>query len=488
MNPQRSEVRPRRTTAMTCFVAALASLLILSACRADAKVETAETPTVAPAENANPEASPGSDDTAQDQPASENDNEPATTTDSNDATEVDDPPEPGPPEDDPAEDDTPEPEATAVPEPTETPVPPPPAEPLYDLQGELPLSAEEVNALIGFIQEETGRDFLRPPVIVAQSAAEFEEGLQPQLDEFQEGAEAAVRSLQSLGLTEMGVTEVTEAFVGLLTSPDAGIQGYYDTVTEELYVPVDVLGTDDFRSLLVHELTHALDGQHADLLVLDELSEAAKVSKDYERLAGYQAVLEGRASSVQNRWIAANNVTQDEPDLSLIEGVPPALVFELSVPYAFGEQFVELNGGPGNTWDLLESPPVSSEEVLIPGTGIGVEEIIDVAVPAADGPVIDNASFGASDLLVWLLGKELEPDPSLIFPTLTAIDGWAGGNSVLWGDDTESCTRIAFAADSADDLAEIQEVIELWVDDGDSRTVVADGDLVTVTGCAPYVP
>jgi|GEM_PF-6396267 len=136
-------------------------------------------------------------------------------------------------------------------------------EALFEVRGELPLSTGEVNELIEFIQDDTGRDFLRPPVIVAQSSEEFFAGLSEDVGEFQEDAEITVRSLQSLGLTNQGVQEVADAFIELLLSPD-GILGYYDPEPDELYVPVDTEGDDDFRSLLVHELTHALDGQYVE--------------------------------------------------------------------------------------------------------------------------------------------------------------------------------------------------------------------------------
>ncbi len=58
----------------------------------------------------------------------------------------------------------------------------------------------------------------------------------------------------------------------------------------------------------------------------------------------------------------------------------------------------------------------------------------------------------------------------------------------MWGDDAESCMRIAFAADTTDDLNELKDVFELWAARGADRIVETTSDLVTVTSCAPYVP
>ena len=358
----------------------------------------------------------------------------------------------------------------------------------FVVQGELPLSTDDVNQLIAFVEEDTGRAFVRPPVIVAQSPDDFFAGLEDDLGDFNADAEVSVRGLQALGLTTRGVGDVTRSFEAMLLSPE-GILGYYDPIPDELYVPVGAPGDDDFRSLLVHELTHALDGQHADLSVLDDLVAQGDESGNYEPLLALQVVAEGRASSVQNQWMAENGVVQELPDdLGAIEDVPAALVLALSVPYAFGEQYIEANGGAAETWDLLENPPASSEVFMVAFGNTGDEAIIDLATPAADGPVLDDVVFGASDIFVWLLGESLDPDPALIFPTLAAIDGWAGGRAVLWGNNSQSCMRIAVATDSTNDLAEIEEVTRLWAGNNPDRSVRLEADLVIVTGCAPYVP
>lgn len=360
-------------------------------------------------------------------------------------------------------------------------------EPQFELMGDISLATEDLNSLVAFVEDEAGRDFLRPPVIVAQSTDEFTAGLLPDVEDLQADSETSVRTLQALGLTDKGVAEVTAAFEALLLSPE-GVLGYYDPESDAVYVPNDALADDDFRSLLVHELTHALDGQHADLSRLRTLSEEALETGDWEPVGALQAVGEGRATAVQNAWMNENGVVQLVPDdLGAIAEVPPAMMLSLSLPYVFGEVYILSKGGPANTWDLLDNPPPSSEVFLIPGTSES-EPIIDVAAPQAEGEILEEIVFGGSDLLVWLLGESLEPDPALLLPTVSAVDGWAGGRSVLWGDDRESCVRIALVADSEADLLEIEEAIAIWAADDADRSVERDGDQVIATGCAPYVP
>ena len=433
-------------------VMALSSLLVLSACTTETTIDTVDR---SPATVPTP-AAPVFED------------EPDTTPEPQDSTES-----------------TPD---------TDDPAPDNPAPPTDDggdarfvLEGELPLTTAEVNELIAFVEDDTGRPFLRPPVIVAQSNEEFLEVLSEDLDEFDADAEVSIRTLQALGLTDRGVEEVAASFRNLLLSPE-GILGYYDADVDHLVVPVGVEADDSFRALLVHELTHALDGQYADLTVLDGLLDIAEETGDYEPIITLRTVVEGRASSVETRWRSANDAPQEVPeDLGAAAAVPPALLLDLSLPYAFGEQFIELNGGASETWAAIENPPPSSEAFMVPGTP-PTEAIVQVETPAAEGPILQEAVYGASDIFVWLLGESLEPDTSLIFPTFTAIDGWAGGRAVLWGDDSESCIRIAIAADTEADLGEFQQAIAPWADASADRSVVIEGGLVVATGCAPYLP
>jgi len=340
--------------------------------------------------------------------------------------------------------------------------------------------------LISFIEQEAGRPFIDRPIIVAQTTDEFVAGLAESLEDLEEDADKTVRFLQAIGLTDKGVSAVTTSIKELLVSPQ-GILGHYDPDTAELYVPIDALGGNDFRALLVHELTHSLDGQYRDLTILEDLIDQGDESGDYELVAALQAVVEGRATWIENRWRRENNAPQTVPDLEgpILE-IPPAIALDLSVPYAFGELYIDSEGGAQNTWDLLQEPPPSSESFI--ALGSAEEEIVDVPTPPADGPILDETTMGARDLLVWMLGDSLDPDPAKLLPTLLAVDGWAGGRSVLWGDETESCLRVSFVADSDRDLDEIAEVLEIWVAESPGRTLDNDGTTVTATGCAPYVP
>lgn len=392
---------------------------------------------------------------------------------------------------------TPEPTAipTAIPTPTETPAP----EPRYVLEGELDFGVEEINGFLSFIEEETGRDFLYPPRIVAQDLVTFEEGLAPSEDDLQEAAhdiEIMGRYLQALGLTDLGHQDLSATYIAGMSSSDV-LGGYYDPDTDAIYIPDTARDGSDaqqelFQAVLVHELVHALDGQHVDLGRVIEGMEALVEAEEFETVTALRAVVEGRATSVQWRWMADNAPAimaggLADMDMGLAAEMPPAIMLDMDLAYSFGSQMIEANGGPAETWDLYDNPPASSELVLFPGTSAD-EAIIDVPMPLADGPVLVDAEFGASDLLVWLLGESIAPTPDLLYPALGAAEGWAGGSMVMWGDESETCVRVAMVADSAPDLSEIEAAISRWAGDHADRTIVTMGDTIEVTGCSPYLP
>ncbi|MEM9131830.1 MAG: hypothetical protein AAF962_09295 [Actinomycetota bacterium] len=363
------------------------------------------------------------------------------------------------------------------------------AEPRFDLDGELPLTAAEVNDMLAFIEGQTGREFLYKPRIVAQTRTDYEAALElhigDQITDFASEAESAARLYQALGLSDQSPQELTESVTAVMTSAD-GISGYYDPDTDALYVPTDALDDGMFRGLLVHELAHALDGQHVDLgRIIDDM---AASPEDAELNFGRTAVVEGRATAIQFAWMQENGVLATAADLpASLEAVPPAFLNALTLPYNFGAGWVLANGGPAETWDAFESPPTTSEMVLFPDTP-ATEAVVEVATPTADGPVIDTAQWGASSLLVWLLSEDLEPAQAEVMAGLAAADGWAGGAMVLWGDDAESCVRIVMATDGPNDLAEMEAILTDWAGEAEGRTVTTAGDEVTVTGCAPFQP
>ena len=357
----------------------------------------------------------------------------------------------------------------------------------FVLEGELDLETAEVNDMIDFVEQVAGREFVRPPTIVAQTTADFEAGLAVKfgdaLEDLDEDVEVQARLYQALGHSDQTPDELkthTEAF---LTDASA-IAGYYEPEDDRVYMPVDAELDGMFRAILVHELTHALDGQYVDLgaLIEDMEDNDLEVELNFVRAA----IVEGRATQVQAAWMQTNGVAPAVPELSkAITDLPPIAVNGIQLPYQTGAAYIQAKGGAAGTWELYDEPPASSEHILFPNTPPS-EPKVAVAPPTADGPELYRAEFGAADLALWLLGDSLQPDPATVSTVLSASDGWAGGEMVLWGDENDSCVRIALAADSAEDRAEIEVAARAWAEEGTGRSVSDDGETVLIEGCARF--
>ena len=89
----------------------------------------------------------------------------------------------------------------------------------------------------------------------------------------------------------------------------AQVGGFYDPLTKVFFV-MEGLHPDMVRILLAHELTHALDDQHFDLVATDR-----RLVHNTDALLAHRAVLEGCAQVVMTRWMEANLASLDEAAL-----------------------------------------------------------------------------------------------------------------------------------------------------------------------------
>ncbi|MDY7101623.1 MAG: hypothetical protein S0880_10585 [Actinomycetota bacterium] len=357
-------------------------------------------------------------------------------------------------------------------------------------EGEPPFGDDVVTEAIAFVEAETGRTFVDPPRIVAQTDEEYEAGaaelLEEDLDELQEDIDAMARYYQALAGSELGPGELLDAVLDLYSDSDT-ILGYYVPEDDALFLPVSAGDDPELRVTLVHELVHALDDQYVDL---DAMSEEASSDENEGTEAGIvlDLVVEGRASSVEERWRQEQGEGGDgseEPfELpEVLEVVPPMLVTEIGLPYEFGLAAIEARGGASATWSLLEDTRPETVDALLFDPGGDVSDV-DATATLEE---LHRGAFGVVDIIAVLAGQSLEPDEATVITATEAAVGWAGGEYVVTGDDTESCVVISLAADTDRDLAELEDAFSAWASGDDGRDVSVDGDRVVVDACAPYV-
>jgi len=218
------------------------------------------------------------------------------------------------------------------------------------------------------------------------------------------------------------------------------VAGYYDPRRKRLAL-VRGAGVDDVT--LAHELTHALEHQHADLARLGSDPRA-----DDDARSAQQALVEGSATLLMERY--AERWPSDAPLGDALSGLtqvtgarplPQYIARSLVFPYLQGEAFVQaLLDADGGGWDLVNvaegaRPPVSTAEILQPLRWLRAEQPGPVSLAAA-GRALTAAGGGWRHVTGSTLGAEdvaalLSPSSGLrAARRLTA--GWRGGRYALW--------------------------------------------------------
>lgn len=302
-------------------------------------------------------------------------------------------------------------------------------------------------------------------------------------DEARADLEVAGLTLRALGLLPPG-TDIVAAYRQLL---GAGVLGFYDIETEALVVK-GTEATPYVRTVIAHELTHALDDQHFELHRPD-LEDATD-----ERGFGFDALIEGDADTVERAYRRSLSAVErrqaDAEELALgadldLSGVPPVLIESMAAPYVLGPALVDdivEAGGRARLDEAFVAPPTTSEQLLDPARFLGGEGAVAVAPPPADGPELDRGTLGALGL-AQLLGQS----QALLggAPPSAAVEGWGGDAYVLWTEGDRACVRTTFVGDTAEDTGEIADALGRWA--ADPRTGVATtllvSDVVTLTAC-----
>lgn len=226
-----------------------------------------------------------------------------------------------------------------------------------DLQG-------EVRALVPRVEADAGMTFKRPPNVAEPTTAQVQAFLRRALDEPRLRADLAAKEkvYKRLGL----VPDTLDVRAMLLTVLGEQVAGYYDPRADTLYVVKGRRGVER-ETVIVHELTHALQDQYFPLDSLERL-----VGEDDRALAA-QAVFEGHATLVMIGkaartivWSEARDAIRDARSSSPAFSAAPAFIAEgLLFPYLGGAEFVRDALAKGITArQLLGALPTSTSQVL----------------------------------------------------------------------------------------------------------------------------
>ncbi len=265
------------------------------------------------------------------------------------------------------------------------------------------------------------------------------------------------------------------------------VLGYYDPETKELYVVNDEPSLSPLGEMTVaHEMVHALQDQHTDLLRLtgDEV--------DGDRALAHSALIEGDAEVTATRYVLQyfdrakllDLTTESNSGSSDVLDRAPAYIRDsLYFPYvegvAFATQLYQLRGAEGQTAALAD-PPTSTEQILHPEKYLDErDEPLTVAMPDISAALgngwkqSEPDTIGEFDLRVLLRENGAQDADG-------AAAGWGGGSYALYGspDDAGGGTLIVVStvwdtgADADEYLAALGQTF--GVDDPTSHVIGDD--------------
>lgn len=304
-----------------------------------------------------------------------------------------------------------------------------------------PSLAREASALLEGLAERSGLPLTRPVAVEYRSREELEAFLRGRLaEELPPDQADALRDSYAL----LGLVPADLDLSGLLLSVyGEQVAGFYDPDESTLFV-MDDQPVETTRTVLVHELVHAVQDQATDL---DSITARERGN---DRQLAAQSAIEGHATLVMfESLMSAQGMEMDlgrfpdfagtiRPALEAMQGQFPALAGAprvlretLLFPYVEGATFVQAlwqqGGASGRRAPFGDLLPQSTEQILDPSRFLSEprDEPTSVMLTMPAGTAVRYADgLGALEtgiLLAALVGPEAE----------SARAGWDGDRYVL---------------------------------------------------------
>ena len=228
--------------------------------------------------------------------------------------------------------------------------------------------------------------------------------------------------------------------------------------------------------VVAHELTHALDDQWFDL---------DAPQRDDDAAVARAALAEGSADRVEEAYLnALGPVDRSRAMAQLADGpttvdltkVPPQMWEGVEDLYGLGDAYVARlirQGGSAAVDGVFARADLTTREVLHAGTD-GPAAV--VAVPPADGAVVDDGVLGELGLLD-LLATAMAPAAAR-----EAAAGWDGDRYVVWEKGGASCLRVDLRLEPVV-AGSTRRALDRWAEAGGDRTIARSSAGVLVTSC-----
>ena len=269
------------------------------------------------------------------------------------------------------------------------------------------------------------------------------------------------------------------------------IAGLYDPDSQEFFI-ADWTTPADERSVMSHELTHALQDQHFHI---DKWTDAAKPNDDGE--LARDAVIEGSAMAAMLDYeLGGKGSIRDlgnfDPGMLLgdldsspeLSKAPKVLQDELLFPYLAGITFTQHLLKAGNGWPdfykVFEKPPVSTQQIMHPDLYLQGVVPAKMDLPATKGLISSDwkkldennmGEFGVQEILKQFLAKNR---------STTLAAGWAGDRYAIFENQKNKRTLLMFRVHLANDAAAARffgaygEILEMKYDAADEFDAAAE--------------
>lgn len=341
-----------------------------------------------------------------------------------------------------------------------------------------------LDELISFVEEERGHEFTKRPGVTLLDGPEFTAEWGSQIAD-----DAAEHADEYMNYTDiyraMGIIDDSSTLEEIWTRfGDAGVLGYYDPDRGDI-----VLRSGDItaftKTVLVHELVHALDDQIFGIVrdAYDERTDEIDWT--------FSSLIEGSAGVIEERYRATLSAAERDEELAVQRALPRSVslseftdsFLELQFGrYRYGDAFAEALWARGRDDfdDAFQDPPGTSEVVIDPAAFLaGTPADGAIEVPPADGDVFESGLWGEA---AW---AALFADSFGAAEGRSLADGWGGDQFVAWRTNTTTCVRLHVEADTPAALDNYALALEEWSRRAEGREVYyPTADLIRVTGCA----
>jgi hypothetical protein len=324
--------------------------------------------------------------------------------------------------------------------------------------GEASDMGAEIQSLITATEELRGRRFLEPVEVAVISPEEMAERVRANLQEELQPEDVAVEQAfaRLLGILPAEV-DLAAAVEDLYVEQ---VVGFYDGDTGELVVASGEELTPLGRTVVVHELVHALADQHFGMsATLDGLLEEGR----WDEAAALQALAEGDATYFQMVYLQqlpADEQVQAvleslQADTTVLDSLPDWFGEDLAFPYEWGFGFVErlvAEGGAAAVDQAYTHLPTTVEQIMHPTAYFSLEPARAVTLPATalEGyEVYEEGEFGEWNLMLYLLGGVSDGVATI------AAGGWGGDAYRIHWNGTDIAFAYLFEGDSPRDATEL---------------------------------